>query len=80
MEGNGNPTTKNAAQVPNATIQLLITLDRVTGAVSVQGPVQDLLLCYGLLEAAKDNCREFVRQQAANNRIVPAANIPNLRM
>lgn len=80
MEGNGNPTTKNAAQVPNTTIQLIVTLDQVTGAVNVQGPVQNLLLCYGLLEAAKDSCREFIRQQSTDRRIVPAQGIPNLRM
>jgi hypothetical protein len=80
MSGNGNPTTKDNTQVPNTTITLVITLDQVTGAVNVAGPVGNLLLVYGMLEAAKDSCREFIKQQNANSRIIPAAGMPNLRM
>lgn len=66
---NGNPTTKNGNQ-PVPQIQMVITLDQVTGQVNVQGPVNNLILCYGLLEAAKDSCREYIKQQSAGKRII----------
>jgi hypothetical protein len=75
-----NPTTKNGEQLPGATIQVLITVDQVTGGVNVQGPVGNLMLMYGILEAAKDVCRKFVADQNAGKVIVPAAGMPNLRM
>ena len=39
-------------------IQLVITLKQGQG-VEVHGPIQDKVLCYGLLEAAKDAIRDF---------------------
>ena len=39
-------------------IQLLITLTG-DGQVQVAGPLEDRVLCYGLLEAARDAVREY---------------------
>jgi hypothetical protein len=39
-------------------VQLVITLSP-DGNVNVQGPIENKLLCYGLLEAAKDAIRNF---------------------
>ena len=39
-------------------VQLVITLKGVAG-VEVHGPIADKVLCYGMLEMAKDAIREF---------------------
>lgn len=59
------------AQVPNTTIVLTITFDQMTGAVNVQGPVENGLVCYGILEAAKDAIRNLAAQRA-QNMVLPA--------
>jgi hypothetical protein len=41
-------------------IILKITFNPQTGQVSVDGPVEQKLLCFGLLELAKDAVRNFV--------------------
>jgi hypothetical protein len=43
--------------------QLSITLTHA-GALVVTGPINDLVLCYGLLEGAKDQVRRHVEVQA----------------
>lgn len=43
--------------------QLIITLDD-TGTVSVNGPIDQVLMCYGLLDMAKDSIRNHVEQKA----------------
>ena len=68
MEGNGN--NPNPGQ-----IQLVITFDQITGRVEVNGPINNAMLCYGMLEAAKDSIRTFVAKQASEQRIIPAARI-----
>ena len=40
-------------------ITLLISLDLATGQVQLQGPLHDKIICYGMLERAKDLVREF---------------------
>jgi len=50
------------------------------GAISVNGPIHDKILAYGMLESAKDAVREFLAQQAAGGgpRIaIPSVRIPN---
>lgn len=44
-------------------IVLTITLDPKTGAVHVNGPLANKLLCYGMLEEAKDVCRDFHKHE-----------------
>jgi len=60
--GNGNPTRVDGGQVPNTTLQLVITMDQMTGAVNVTGPIQNAALCYGMIELAKDAIRKFAEQ------------------
>ena len=59
MSESGNPTRKDNA---STVVTLTITLDQLTGMVNVNGPLQNPLLCYGLLEAAKDSIRAYVQQ------------------
>lgn len=49
-------------------IQLTITLDEKTGNLQVTGPIQDRILCYGMLELAKATIQE---QAAVKPSIVP---------
>ena len=58
---NGNPTLKGNG-TPVTTVQLVITLDQLTGALNVSGPIQSAMLCYGMLETAKDVIRKYVEQ------------------
>lgn len=53
---------------------LKLTIKVVNGQVMVDGPVGDKLICYALLEAAKDAVRDFVASQ--QKRIVPATEMP----
>lgn len=66
MEGNGNNPTPGQ-------VQLVITFDQISGQVNVSGPINNAMLCYGMLEAAKDSIRSFVQKQASEQRIIPAA-------
>lgn len=51
-----------------AKIQLIIELD-AQGSIHVGGPIHDKVLCYGLLEAAKDAIREHVAMKAREKTI-----------
>lgn len=53
-------------QPPRA--QLLINAD---GSIGVQGPINDKVLCFGLLGCAHDAIKDFADKQAAASRIVP---------
>jgi hypothetical protein len=45
------------------------------GALSVNGPIHDKVLCYGLLEGAKDAIRQHQATQETR-RIIPAGILP----
>lgn len=49
-------------------IQLTITLDEKTGQLQVSGPIENRMLCYGMMDLAKDVIRE---QHAPKPGIVP---------
>ncbi len=53
----------------NNTAKLTITMSP-NGAISVTGPIDNGLLCFGLLEVAKDVIREHIRKKAESG-IVP---------
>lgn len=53
----------------NNTTKLTITMSP-NGGVQVQGPIDNGLLCFGLLEVAKDVIREHIRKKAESG-IVP---------
>ena len=77
MSENGhNPTVKGP--VPTTTLTLVITFDQITGQVGVNGPIQNALLCYGILESAKDAIRKFAQDQAQEKRIQPVTVMPRL--
>jgi len=59
-------------------VQLIVTLNTVNGQVSVSGPIQNKILCYGLLEAAKDAVRDYVAKN--QNRITLATPVPPVRL
>jgi hypothetical protein len=69
----------NNAQTPNATLVLSITLDQGTGAVQVNGPIQNPMLCMGMLEMAKQAIHDFAKEQARGQRIIPASSMPLIR-
>ena len=47
-------------------MELKLVIRFVPGkGVSVEGPIQDKLICYGLLEAARDAIRDYGHQAAA---------------
>lgn len=58
-------------------LKLIITINP-DGSVSVNGPINDKVICYGMLEAAKDAIREHHARLAIANadRIIPARQIP----
>lgn len=44
---------------PQPPIVMTITFDPATGGINVVAPLTDTVLCYGLLEGAKDVVRVF---------------------
>jgi len=73
MDGNGHK-----APVPSTTLVLTITFDQMTGQVNVTGPVENGLVCYGMLECAKDAIRNFAAQRT-QRAILPATALPFLK-
>lgn len=65
-------------QIETATpkIQLAIMFDPTTGALSVNGPIDNLILCFGLLEMAKENLRNHHAKNQARIALVP----PGMRL
>jgi len=57
-------------------IRLVIDFDPQTGAVNLSGPIENKLLCYGLLELAKECIQNHAKQQ--KNQILVAR--PALRV
>lgn len=53
---------------------LVITLK--DGQLSVNGPIDNAVLCYGLLQAARDVIFMRAMEAAQKNRIVPATIVP----
>jgi hypothetical protein len=76
MDGNGN---NSQAQTPSTTAVLSITFDQLTGQVQVNGPIQNLVLCMGMMEMAKAALHDFAKEQAKGQRIVPASSMPLIR-
>jgi hypothetical protein len=68
MDGNGNGQPK--VELPSTTLVLTITLDQLTGALNVNGPIDNAFISYGMLELAKDAIRMRVAQKQSGQRIV----------
>lgn len=56
-------------------IRLIVTLSE-DGKVNVNGPLTDKILCYGLLEAAKDAVKNFSLEKS---NIVRPIVMPNIK-
>ena len=54
---------------PKAVLTIALMPD---GNVAVNGPIQDRILCYGLLEAAHDAIHDFKPDQSQQIQVVPA--------
>ena len=57
------------------TTKLAITLSP-NGQVSVTGPIDNAMLCYGLLEVAKDVVRTHVQKKAESGIVIPRIVMP----
>lgn len=57
-------------------IQLVIQWDPNTGEINVNGPVDQEILCLGLLEKAKQAVMAHAQKKAEGARIVPALVVP----
>lgn len=44
-------------------VELVISMDE-NGAVSVNGPIENMILCLGLMEVAKESIIEYSKQAA----------------
>ena len=53
---------------------ITITFDMQTGALNVNGPMQDKVLCYGMLELAKD----VIRATTTSPIEVPKMELPKI--
>lgn len=62
--------------MPEPIVQLLLTLNK-DGTLNVTGPIDDRVLCYGMLDYAKDVIREYQARQA--KLVVPIAELPAKR-
>jgi hypothetical protein len=54
-------------------VNITITLDPTTGAVSISGPLENTIICLGLLEMAKSNVIEYARKAAEGKKILNPA-------
>lgn len=71
-----NPTLKMPTP-PSSTLTLTITFDQLTGATQVNGPINNAMVAYGMLEAAKDAIRSHIAKLAENpSGIVGASAMP----
>jgi len=70
MEANGTN--------PNI-VRMEILFDQVKGTIQVNGPVENPIFCYGLLECARQSIQQHNQRKAEGNRIVPANVLPLVR-
>lgn len=54
-------------------VQIIITFDE-SGALNVNGPIDNRMLCYGMLDMARDIIAERARK-AAENLVQPATGV-----
>ena len=51
-------------------VSIVVTMER-DGSISVNGPLTNPVLCYGMLESGKDAVRRYVEQQGEKRIIAP---------
>ena len=76
MAPNGHNPTQIA---PNAGVSLTIVFDPASGAVAVNGPINNPMFCYGLLEMARQAIQNYAAEAAKGQRIVPANVMPMIK-
>ena len=59
----------------NNTVKLIITLSP-NGGVQVNGPIDNAMLCYGLLEVAKDVIQTHIQKKAESQIVIPQIRLP----
>ena len=57
-------------EIPSVLPRLVIEV-LASGGVNVNGPINDIILSYGLLEMAKDAIRDNLKRQQQGPRILP---------
>lgn len=50
---------QNQPKNENVILQMKILFKPMTGEISIEGPLNDKVMCYGILEQAKDVVRAF---------------------
>jgi hypothetical protein len=68
----------SSVQFPMTNPKLTISIDPQTGKVSVDGPIGDKLLFFGLLELAKEAISNHAREQAANVLLADMRSMPKV--
>lgn len=76
MSENGHNPTQVA---PSSEIRMVISYDQMTGAIRVDGPINNGLLAYGMLELARQAIQQHILASAGDSRIVPANSLPLLK-
>ena len=61
--------------MPDVTIKIMLS----NGQIKVEGPIHDKVLCYGLLELAKESIQDWNKQQKLTNIVIPSINIVSAR-
>lgn len=61
--------------MPRLTMTIIV---EENGSISVNGPIHDKILAYGMLEGAKDAIREYIATQAKGDG--PRIAVPALRL
>lgn len=59
-------------------LTLTITLNLQTGQVGVSGPIDNKMMAYGMLAAAKDAIYDFGKQQQNRVQIADATQLPTV--
>jgi hypothetical protein len=58
-------------------VELKITVDDA-GNINVNGPIANKMLCYGMLEMAKDAIKKFSEKQSPIVQVAPGSTVPKL--
>lgn len=76
MDGNGQNPTQAA---PSSEIKMVIYYDQMNGACRVEGPINNGMVAYGMLEMAKQAVQQHILASAGDKRILPANTLPMIR-
>ena len=74
-----NPTTKDGRD-PNV-LELRILWNQLSGEITVTGPINNTVVAFGMMEAAKDSIIKFVDKMKSSGGVIGATSLPpNMRM